>query len=390
MANQIKLKSDISICVAVWGESFISNFLRYGLESLLSEKNIPNLARSGNVTFSIYSDRKGISCLRCSENIARLKQFVDIKYFEIKGVQILGNYRSMNDVHRDFIRSNYGADLFFICPDTIFAKDALTKIHEMLNEEQKVICVFTPRLNLETFTCDYENQLEIENTKALSSFKLLEIACKNFHSKTNSMILNNETESGRTSGGFFYQNEDGIVGSQFHYYPICVGSSCKYALPDITIDNDYIGKIISSISEVFVFNNALDCCIVDITSKDDVTDLANGKRTAQYIAEWAFNNTNSLNLDLFQLQYNFSKNGHVHDRTLIEICNSFRSEVLSELEKLEVSANNKTRVNILKKLYTKFTNNTLETLFKKLQRKIFISIFRGLKIKAVIQSDEYL
>ena len=115
----------IILCVAVWGEDFLRNFIEFSLNSLMSAGNIPYLSSQGNVAFVFYSDRHGIETLKVSNVLVELKKYAQVNFAEIKGKKILGNYRTMNDCHRDFIKRNQDATLFFICPDTVFSENAL-------------------------------------------------------------------------------------------------------------------------------------------------------------------------------------------------------------------------------------------------------------------------
>ncbi len=376
-----KKTSKISFCVAVWGRKFTDNFLNYSLNSLLEYNNIPSLSKKSRIKFKIYTTNSDLSYISQSVIISQLLQYAEIEYFLISGVNTLGNYISMNHCHRDFISRSKGDILFFICPDIIFSDGAIMKIYKKLSKKIKVVCIFTPRLNLETFLPKYKAALLQNDLRSLDSEALLRMSCDHFHSETKSMILDEELDETVYSGGYFYKKRSGLIGSQFHYFPVCIKHKGQLPLPDITVDNDYLGKLVNSIEEIYVFENAKDCCIIDISTEKSKGQFIKEKRSVKNVASWAVENTNRIHLDLFLKTYLFLEESPKLNSKIYYKVKKFRKAVLKEIESIRRRPSNHKPNSLVKRWSERVKNNTVKSAIFKIKRYIYLLIFKRLRIK---------
>ena len=380
MNYEESILSKLSICVVVWGEEFVETFLNYSLLSILSEKNLPHLAKKVKISMSIYTDKKGFQTIKKSASFKILGELASINFFLVKGMKVLGPYRSMNDCHRHFISKNKKNSLMIICPDTLFSDSSLGYLYDIHSAENKPICIFTPRTDKQELLRIYQKNLRADAKLALNNSDLLNLALENLHTETKSMILNSELENSSVSGGFYLENLDGLIGSQFHYYPIIFKLAEGTELPDISIDSDFINKIITDYNNLIVINDVKECCIIDITDRNRVHELSSERRSVAQIVQWANVNTGEINRKLFDEIFYFSRTGSnvsvKMKQEMIKIRDLIKKDLIPVQEMYSIELNS----TVPKRIFEIFKNNNLRSIIVKIVRKLYLLLFNGLII----------
>ena len=123
----------------VWGEEYIRNFLRYNVRSMLSEDNLPALARQGKVVFSIVTDAAGEQRLRSDPLFAKLSEIVDVEFTVVPDslIEILRHGHlvrnfyvlyGMLDHCSIYFAEGAGSHLFMIPVDCVVASGTLSNM----------------------------------------------------------------------------------------------------------------------------------------------------------------------------------------------------------------------------------------------------------------------
>ena len=375
--------SKLSICVVVWGEEFVETFLNYSLLSILSEDNLPDLAKKVKISVNIYTNKKGFQTIKKSEPFKILSEFASISFFLVKGTKILGPYRSMNDCHRHFISKNKKNSLMIICPDTIFSNSALGYLYDIHSAENKSICIFTPRTAKQELLQIYEEKLKKDDKFALNNSDLLNLALENLHIETKSMILNSKLEKSVGSGGFYLENLDGLIGSQFHYYPILFKLTESGKLPNISIDSDFLDKLTTDYNNLIVINDAKECCIIDITDRNRVSHLSNESRSVFQIVQWANGNTGEINRKLFDEIFYFCRTGSDVPVKIKHEVIRIQDLIKKDLIPVDEMGDVKLNFTMTERISNIFKNNNFRSIKIKLISRLYLFFFNGLIIYKV-------
>ena len=121
------------------GEEYIRNFLRYNVRSMLSEDNLPALARQGKVVFSIVTDAAGEQRLRSDPLFAKLSEIVDVEFTVVPDslIEILRHGHlvknfyvlyGMLDHCSIYFAEGAGSHLFMIPVDCVVASGTLVNM----------------------------------------------------------------------------------------------------------------------------------------------------------------------------------------------------------------------------------------------------------------------
>lgn len=373
------------ICVAVWGIDYVKTFEKYCLASILSDDNLPKIANlSEEIQFFIYTDKNSLSHLLNSRLISKLKNYCDLHFYIVSGYSVIGNYRAMNDCHRHFLQKSVDRDVIIICPDMIFSKNALKIVYDKYKTTGKPICINTPRLDKETFLTKYEQILE-KNGSYLNNDELTQLGLSCLHEETLAKVFNKIDNLSVDVGGFYIQDEKGLIGCQFHLYPIIFNVCSDTILPELTIDNDFLDKNYTEVDSIEVMPNSLDCCIVDVTSQGSI-ELVYEPLTVNKLANWAEIHARPIHRALFTsiLQFRTEISSDCDD--------SFEQtrRLHNEVKRLIVRDYNYTQKRSKKYKFNRLSeiweNNSSRDLSRKLIAKLYNVIFKKLKIRALKQN----
>lgn len=375
--------NNLSVCIAVWGQEFIETFLNYSLSSILSENNIPFISNETKIYISIYTDKNGYKIIQQSKYFIALKEHANINFFLINGVSIVGNYIAMNDCHRHFISNNINKSLMILCPDMIYSDGSLKKLYYLHRNKSKVVCIFTPRLDKKNFLLNYDKKIQEYGKLALNNKDLIDLALKNFHPETLSTIIDDGIKKSTESGGFFLKDPEGLIGCNFHYYPIIFKSDYNTILPRTTIDNDFLDKNIVNYQDIIVVNKAIECCIIDITDINRTAFILNEHRSINTIVKWASNNTGNIHKKLFDEVYHFRKTAEPISIELRKKIIYLQTEIQNGILEVENKIDLMKAKPIFPKFLTILKQNSIFSILKKIFFRAYMFLFGGLIIKSV-------
>jgi len=206
---------------------------------------------------------------------------------------------------------------------------------------------------------------------------------KHLHPETLASIVGERNKKSAVNGILFLKDPDGLIGCNFHYYPIIFKSDKNTKLPRITIDNDFLDKNEVNYQDIIVVNKAIECCIIDITDKNRTAFILNEQRNIDQIVNWAFHNTENIHRKLFEKVYHFSKTDKPLSIELKKKIIYLQTEILNGI----LDVKNQIDLTNSKPFFFRFLNilknNSIFSILKKIFMRIYILVFGGLIIKSV-------
>jgi tetratricopeptide (TPR) repeat protein len=125
----------IRLVTAVWGNDFVSLYLKIALRSLLADGNIPDLAKFNQVVYTIYTTKEDVKALQASETFNELQRYVDVQFrlFTKEDVSSTPTeaHHQLWDKGLKLAKKN-GQSLFVIIPDLLYGKGTLLSWTEQL------------------------------------------------------------------------------------------------------------------------------------------------------------------------------------------------------------------------------------------------------------------
>ncbi len=92
MDSSPSTENSVHILLTVWGEKFITDFLEFGLLSLLAPGNVPAIAKAYPSKFIFLTRSNDINTFEQNPAFQKLKTICDIQFIEINDLLVIGNH----------------------------------------------------------------------------------------------------------------------------------------------------------------------------------------------------------------------------------------------------------------------------------------------------------
>lgn len=227
----------------VWGEEYITNFLRYNFRSMLSEGNLPSLKRQGTVIFSIVTDADGESRMRQHPLFASMSDIGPVEFTVIpddvmailRSGHLVRNFYvlyGMLDHCSIYIAQAARSHLFMIPVDSIVADGSLNNManHRRYGFE----CCGGGNIvaENETFLPALDARFGQDGPICISTADLATLAVEHAHHYFRSQIVAVEnTDFGKHPREIFWPVEGGVEIHSVFIHPLFTSASAlqRYA-----------------------------------------------------------------------------------------------------------------------------------------------------------------
>ncbi len=221
----------------VWGEEYIRNFLRYNVRSMLSEANLPALARQGQIVFSIVTDAAGEERLRGDPLFKGLCEISEV-VFTIIPEALLGILRQghlarnfyvlygMLDHCSIYFAEGAGSHLFMIPVDCVVAEGSLVNMANYRHEGYECCGGGNLVAETETFLPAIDRRFGDDGPIRISTYELASLAFDHAHHYFQSQVIAAETgDFGRHPRELFWPVEGGVEIHSVFIHPLFTTAS---------------------------------------------------------------------------------------------------------------------------------------------------------------------
>jgi hypothetical protein len=216
----------------VWGEEYIRNFLRYNVRSMLSEDNLPALARQGKVVFSIVSDAAGEQRLRSDPLFAKLSEIVDVEFTVVPDslIEILRHGHlvrnfyvlyGMLDHCSIYFAEGAGSHLFMIPVDCVVASGTLPNMANYRHQGYECCGGGNLVAETESFLPALDRRFGSDGPIRISTYELASLAFQHAHHYFQSQVIAAENRDfGRHPRELFWPVEGGVEIHSVFIHPL--------------------------------------------------------------------------------------------------------------------------------------------------------------------------
>jgi hypothetical protein len=244
----------------VWGEEYLRNFVRYNIRSMLSEGNLPALARQGRIVFYIATDAAGEQWLRGDPLFSRLSELADIE-FTIIDASLTGTLRSGHKVRNFYVlygmldhcsiyfAEGAGSHLFMIPVDCVVAEGSLPNMANYRHEGYECCGGGNLVAETETFLPAIESRFGGDGPIRISTYELASLAAEHAHHYFTSQVMAVENRDfGRHPRELFWLVKGGLEIHSVFIHPLFTTASglAKYRRKHFAnVDYGMIPRMIS-------------------------------------------------------------------------------------------------------------------------------------------------
>lgn len=221
----------------VWGEEYIRNFLRYNVRSMLSEDNLPALAKQGQIVFSIVTDAAGEQRLRSDPLFVKLSEVADVEFTIVPdrlieilrhGHQVKNFYvlYGMLDHCSIYFAEGAGSHLFMIPVDCVVASGTLPNMANYRHQGYECCGGGNLVAETETFLPAIDEHFGSEGPIRISTYELASLAFQHAHHYFQSQVIAAENRDfGRHPRELFWPVEGGVEIHSVFIHPLFTTAS---------------------------------------------------------------------------------------------------------------------------------------------------------------------
>lgn len=333
--------------VAVWGESYLSTFLRLALPSYLASGNIPACSRISNVKFIIVTRPQDVPLLENSPVWNVLSEFAEV---EIKPSltpdMFEGNrYTVMARAHAFLIKESLrcGAVLSILSPDCIVSDGSLLFALKKILDGNFALLIPGPRAILEEAApiLTAAPFLESEGRViAVPSRDLVALLVQHLHPISQLLFWNATPFSAFPSTIYWSAGQESLLAKCFHLHPLFIDMAT--ASPETEKSGSIDGSLITlsgiSPNRIYRVKSSDDVCVIELSQKDHdpmgSVPFSTFDKSA-FLANWAETYVESSHIDQFRkFVFLFSGREDVDWKSVIDTSNNDMEKVFFALEKI--------------------------------------------------------
>ena len=221
----------------VWGETYIGNFLRYNLRSMLSGGNLPALCGQGQVVLTIVTNAAGEQQMRSDATFAKVAALADVEFIvvpdEIIGALVSGHLvrnfyilYGMLDHCSIFFALGAGSHLFMIPVDALVADGSLANMANYRHQGYECCGAGNIVANTETFLPALDKLYPNDAPISISTDALASLAVQHAHHYFLSQIIAAENvDFGKHPRELFWPRERGVEIHSVFIHPLFTTAS---------------------------------------------------------------------------------------------------------------------------------------------------------------------
>jgi glycosyltransferase domain-containing protein len=267
----------------VWGETYIRNFLRYNLRSMLSPGNLPALRRQGRVVFSIVTNAAGERQMRDDAIFAQVGALADIEFVvvpdEVIGTLLSGHLvrnfyilYGMLDHCSIFFALGASSHLFMIPVDAVVAEGSLANMADYRHQGYECCGAGNIVANIETFLPAIEEMYPGDGPIAIATAELASLAVEHAHHYFLSQIVAVENvDFGKHPRELFWPRADGVEIHSVFIHPLFTTSRAlaNYRrMHFANIDYGMIPRMFAGSARIKIIEDPREAYVNNFTAKD--------------------------------------------------------------------------------------------------------------------------
>lgn len=239
-------KPSVVFMLALWGESYISKFFNFSVQSLLAPGNIPAMSEEYDCTFLFLTTRKNVADFKAQVEFERLKSYCAIEFIDISDLIFGHNHSATLTLAFERGLREFGAKMcetyfFFLVSDYIMADGSLHNVKHYLKEGYSGITTGN-FLVVEEYMSPLLNKIMQQNPKttlSLNSKELLSLAFPYLHPISAAQIVTQSFTHAGHANRFFWKVSDQVMVGRFYLrHMLCIkpeiehftiGSFCDYS-----------------------------------------------------------------------------------------------------------------------------------------------------------------
>jgi hypothetical protein len=281
------------LVLLVWGELYTRMFTEIGLPALLSDRNIPALARAFPIVLKVYTTDEDAWRITESPSYARLSRFVDVRFLPFDVSQQSDKYALMTVCHRIALAdaATENAAVIFLAPDTIWADGSLETVARAAQAGKRAVLQGGLRVMkdaaLEALRPVYA--AGADGAVTVPAQALVRVALDHMSDDFKAWFWDAPGFSRNPANVYWRVGNDGVLARCFHLHTLMVFPERHVTDFISTLDDDLALLALPRYDSLYVVEDSDEVFHVDLFDGDPTVGLhfLEGRPTATYLERWA-------------------------------------------------------------------------------------------------------
>ena len=280
----------LHILIPVWGERYLSTFMRTAMAMLLAPGNIPFLARHCGLTVVFLTTAGSVACIRQTENFSELSSYCSVEYETIDDLLVnSGDYtvpltlafvRGMTRLGRAMTQTYF----IFYNADFCLADGSMKAVWERMRQGSDIILGTSFRADAEAIVPELRNLLTARRA-AVPPRELAALALRHRHHSVIARTVN-QTAYDASYWNQIYWSVDGqtVLARYFLSTLFCFRPSEFHRTIDSFIDYNMVGRF-CPLGKVAAIEDSDDFFLLELQSfQQELYFLKMGTPSARHVA----------------------------------------------------------------------------------------------------------
>lgn len=279
----------------VWGESYVQDFLRICLPTLLSPGNLPGLRKHVGSRLVLWTRAVDAEAVREAQAWRDLEQVIDCEIVPIDSLlagKSPSKYSLLGRIQTHAIKHFLDYDAFvFIYPDSFWADGSLVNAVERLEQGYDAVLTYTPKVAREPFLAALKAANTRSNVRTIPSRTLTRLSVENLHSVYNNCFWNRPSNGEFAGIAFWDVPGQGLALRCFHmtalYIRILHGVPAVFASFSGSFDEDYTNRLAPYLNSYIVpSSDEVSGCTLEI-DEGQANEIVHANASVQQLWIWA-------------------------------------------------------------------------------------------------------
>ena len=291
-------KINLHILIPVWGERYLSTFMKTSMAMLLAPGNIPFLARQCRLTAVFLTTAESVACIRQTENFEALSEYCAVEYVTIDDLLVGSLYavpltlafvRGMTRLGQAMTQTYF----VFYNADFILADGSMKAVWERIRQGNDIILGTSFRADAEAVAPELRELVDARNA-AVPPRELAALALRHRHHSVIARTVNqNVYDASYWNQAYWNVDEQTILARYFLTTLFCFRPAAFHRTIDSFIDYNMIGRFCPD-GKVAAIEDSDDFFLLELQSfQQEMYFLKMGTPSARHVAAsvagWATN-----------------------------------------------------------------------------------------------------
>lgn len=221
-------RHSFKICVAVWGEKYVTGFEQLALASMLAPGNLPALAQAGDVEFVILTNKESIPFFEAGLTVALAGVYAGVRYLPIDDLIVPGSYSVTLTLAFTRAVTSFGEEqtrhsFIFWNADFVMSDGTLREVARRCDAGERVIMAGSLRVDEEAVRPQLERESALNHgVIEKSGRELARIAFEHAHITTRAKTINQSILHSLAPTHLIWQGEDEAVVRFYQIFMLCL------------------------------------------------------------------------------------------------------------------------------------------------------------------------